>query len=180
MKDESIAPKTLPEEGISVSNAGLVMLNSYLPILLDRLEATSDGVFLSDELQLKAVHYLQFIVTENTETEESLLVLNKVLCGLSPNTPVRDSVEMMQEQKELIEGMVIAVISHWSTIGQTSTDGFRGNWLVRDGILRETEECWELAVEKRAYDILIQSSPFSFSTIKLPWMKKPLHVTWPL
>lgn len=71
------------------------------------------------------------------------------------------------------------MISYWPAIGNTSVNGFRGNWLVRDGLLTELEDKWELTVEKRAYDVLIHQSPFSFSIIKLPWMEKPLHVTWP-
>ncbi|WP_298507607.1 contractile injection system tape measure protein [uncultured Kordia sp.] len=170
---------TFPAEGVPIMNAGLVMLNSYFLMLLERLGAAKDNAFVSAEAQMNAVHYLQFIVTGQTETEESLLTLNKILTGLSPNTPVKDSVEMTQDQKDLINGMIQAAISYWPAIGQTSTNGFRGNWLVRDGILRETEERWELTVEKRPYDVLMLKSPFSFSIIKLPWMEKPLHVTWP-
>ncbi|QHI37229.1 hypothetical protein IMCC3317_26070 [Kordia antarctica] len=175
MNTKSIA---LPDEGVPIPNAGLVLLNSYFLMLFERLGITADKVFKTPENQLDAVHYLQYIVTGLTQTDESLLTLNKVLCGLSPDTPVRDSIEMTQDQKQLIDGLIQAAIGYWSAIGDTSINGFRGNWLVRDGILRETDERWELTVEKRAYDILMLKSPFSFSIIKLPWMRKPLHVTW--
>jgi len=170
---------SFPEEGVSIMNAGLVMLNSYFLMLLERLGTVKNNAFVSEEAQINAVHYLQFIVTGLTETEESLLTLNKILVGLSPNTPIKDSIEMSQDQKDLINGMIQAAINYWPAIGQTSTNGFRGNWLVREGILRETEDRWELTVEKRPYDVLMLKSPFSFSIIKLPWMEKPLHVTWP-
>ena len=173
------ASTTFPQEGVSIPNAGLVMLNNYFLMLLDRLGVTKDKAFVSEEAQLDSIHYLQYIVTGLTETEESLLTLNKILVGLSPNVPVKSSIEMISEQKELIDGMITAAIQHWTAIGETSVDGFRGNWLVREGILTETEDRWELTVEKRAYDILMTRSPFSFSIIKLPWMSKPLHVTWP-
>lgn len=170
---------SFPEEGVPIPNAGLVLLNNYFLMLLDRLGIVKDKAFISDSAQLDAIHYLQYIVTGLTETEESLLTLNKILVGLPPNVPVKSSIEMSEDQKQLIDGMIQAAIHHWTAIGDTSTNGFRGNWLVRDGILRETEDRWELTVEKRAYDILMLKSPFSFSIIKLPWMEKPLHVTWP-
>jgi TusA-related sulfurtransferase len=170
---------SFPDEGVSIRNAGLVILNSYFLMLLERLEIVKDKAFVSEEAQLDAIHYLQYIVTGHTQTEESLLALNKVLVGISPETPVKDSIEMTESQKELINGLIQAAINYWPEIGQTSVDGFRGNWLVRDGILRETEDRWELLVEKRPYDVLMIKSPFSFSIIKLPWMDKPLHVTWP-
>ncbi|MBC8754339.1 hypothetical protein H2O64_06630 [Kordia sp. YSTF-M3] len=174
----STETKKIVTEGISVPNAGLVLLNSYFLMLLERLGIVSDKAFKTDDDPLKAVHYLQYIVTGLTQTDESLLVLNKVLCGLSPDAPVRDRIEMTEDEKKLIDGLIQAAIGYWTAIGDTSINGFRGNWLVREGILRETEERWELTVEKRAYDILLIKSPFSFSIIKLPWMQKPLHVTW--
>ncbi|MFT4803424.1 MAG: hypothetical protein ACI9YE_000617, partial [Psychroserpens sp.] len=176
MRSES---KKLVAEGIAVPNAGLVLLNNYFLMLMERLEIISEKAFKTVDDQLNAVHYFQYVVTGLTKTDESLLVLNKVLCGLSPDAPIRDSIEMTEDQKKLIDGLIKAAIGYWSAIGDTSVNGFRGNWLVRDGILRETEERWELIVEKRAYDILLLKSPFSFSIIKLPWMQKPLHVTWP-
>ncbi len=165
--------------GVPVRNAGLVILNSYFTILFDRLGLLNDKEFINEEGQLKAIHYLQYIVTGLTATEESLLVLNKILCGVDIESPIKESIEMTPKEKELIDGMIESSIAYWSSIGTTSVEGFRGNWLVREGVLKEEEDRWELTVEKRSYDILMQKSPFTFSIIKLPWMKKPLHVTWP-
>lgn len=174
---ENKSPEML-KHGVPVPNAGLVMLNSYFKILFDRLGIIENNAFKTPDDQLNAVHYLQYIVTGLTTTEESLLVLNKVLCGISPNTPVKESLDITDANKELIDGLIKAAIGYWSAIGDSTINGFRGNWLVREGMLREEEERWELTVEKRAYDILLNQSPFSFSIIKLPWMSKPLHVNW--
>jgi hypothetical protein len=35
-----------------------------------------------------------------------------------------------------------------------------------------------LEVEKKGVDILVKSIPWNISLIKLPWMKKPMHVEW--
>ena len=169
---------SIPTEGVRIPNAGLVLLNNYFLMLLERLNLVADKSFKTTEDQLNAVHYFQYVVTGLTQTEESLLTLNKILSGLSPDAPIRESIEMTENEKNLIDGLIKSAIGYWSAIGDTSVNGFRGNWLVREGILRETEERWELTVEKRAYDILLMKSPFSFSIIKLPWMQKPLHVTW--
>lgn len=164
---------------IQVKNAGIVLLNNYIEMLMDRLELLEEKQFKNSNSQLSAVHYLQYVVTGLTKTEENLLPLNKVLCGLTISTPVMESITITKDQKILINGLINAAISHWPNAGDTSILGFRGNWLVRDGLLIEKEERWELTVEKRVYDILIHKSPFSFSIIKYPWMKKPLHVIWP-
>lgn len=171
--------QNLLQEGISVHNAGLVILNVYFNMLFERLGLLQENQFKDNEAQLRAVHYLQYVATGLTKTEEHFLTLNKVLCGLPLNEPVKESIVMTDAEKQLINGMIESSISHWSAIGASSLDGFRGNWLVRDGVLREEEDRWELTVEKKSYDILMTKSPFSFSIIKMPWMKKPLHVNWP-
>jgi hypothetical protein len=68
---------------------------------------------------------------------------------------------------------------NWPAIGASSIDGFRGNWFVRDGILVEKEDRWDLLIEKRPYDLLLGQSPFSFSVISFKWMNKPIFVNWP-
>ena len=166
-------------EGITVPNAGLVILNSYFLMLFDRLNLVKNKTFITREAQLDAVHYLQYLVTGLEQTETSLLLLNKVLCGLAIDTPIQDHISISEENKTLMNGLIESAIAHWNAIGQTTINGLRGNWLVREGMLIEQEDSWALTVEKRPYDILLMKSPFSFSIIKLPWMDKPLHVNWP-
>ncbi|MCC9064722.1 contractile injection system tape measure protein [Flavobacterium piscisymbiosum] len=167
------------KEGIPVRNAGIVLLNDYIIMLFERLKFVEDNRFSSIKNQKKAVQYLQYVVTGLTETDQIYLPLNKILCGLSLTDNVPDTIEISPEDRSLIEGLINAAISYWSEIGDSSIDGFRGNWLVRDGILTEFDKKWELRVDKRAYDMLISRSPFAFSIIKYPWMNKPLHVNWP-
>lgn len=174
MKTKNKQAKT----GTPVRNAGIVLLNSYTPMLFERLNLIKDKKFESPDAQEQAVLYLQYVVTGLCHAEETELALNKVLCGLSLSKPVQESLEISQEHKDLVDGLIKAAISYWPTIGDCSVDGFRGNWLVRNGLLVEHEDKWELVVEKRAYDILINHSPFSFSIIKYLWMNKPLHVSW--
>lgn len=166
-------------EVIRVNNAGIVLLSDYIPILFDRLKFLDKNGFINPEIQADAVHYLQYIVTGLTQTAEELLPLNKVLCGLPVSTPVKTGINISAEEEMLMDSLIEAAISHWLAIGQTSVNNFRGNWLVRDGMLSEHDDSWQLIVDKRAYDVLISKSPFSFSVIKFPWMEKPLHVSWP-
>ncbi|AYL99040.1 contractile injection system tape measure protein [Mucilaginibacter celer] len=167
-------------ETVAVKNAGLVLLNNYIPMLLERLGLINDKKeFTNNTARHNATHYLQFVATGQSETEEIWLPLNKVLCGIPLAEAVPAGVEISEDDEHLIEGLINAAIGYWPEIGSCSVPGFRGNWLVRDGLLTEQEERWELTVEKRPYDLLISRSPFSFSIIKYPWMPKPLHVNWP-
>ncbi len=174
--DMNNQPSSIP---MSINNAGLVLLNSYFNLLFSRLNFLTEGVFSSEEQQRQGVHYLQFLVSGAVATPEQYLMLNKVLCGLPLTAAVEAGINLSPTEKELCEGLLSAMISYWSAIGTSSLDGFRGNWLVRDATLSEKADNWDLIVEKRPYDLLLQRSPFSYSIIKLPWMSKPLYVTWP-
>lgn len=166
------------KKDIPVYNAGIVLLSGFIDILFQRLKLTEKQRFTSVENQIKAVHSLQYLITGLTETEQTYLFLNKVLCGFSTNEIIPDEVNIPEESKALINGLMYAAIGHWSEIENSSIDGFRANWLIRDGNLVELEDKWELTVQKQAYDMLLNTSSFYFSIVKYPWMNKPLHVKW--
>lgn len=166
-------------QGIKIHNAGMVLLNSYFKMLFERLGLVNGEQFTDQISAMKATHYLQYLGTGIADAEEHFLPLNKVLCGFVPNEPVIPKIEVPPEEDQLIKGLINAAIGYWDAIGSSSINGFRGNWLVREGILREEEDRWTLVVDKKAYDILLTQSPFACSIIKYPWMPKPLHVSWP-
>ncbi|WP_295790791.1 contractile injection system tape measure protein [Mucilaginibacter sp.] len=167
------------KNSMPVHNAGCVLIHSYFPMLFERLGLMVNQSFVNEDARQKAVHYLQYVITGLSHTEEHILPLNKVLCEVPVEQHIIDGILVLEEHAELINGMIKAIIGYWPAIGTSSIEGFRGNWLVRDGLLTEFDDRWELAVEKRAYDVLIHKSPFTFSVIKHPWMDKPVHVSWP-
>lgn len=172
-------PGISKQEGIPIHNSGLVIINGYIKLLFDRLEITNENKFKNEIAQFHAALYLQYIVTGLSNNEEYLLPLCKVLCGIPLTSSIPNEIEITETNKQLIEGLINTIIHSWSTIGSTTIEGFRGNWLIRNGLLTEKENKWELTVEKRAYDILLNSFPFSFSIVKYPWMAKPLFINWP-
>lgn len=163
---------------IPISNAGIVLLQSFFIPYFQRLDLLEEQQFKGEKQRRDAVHFLQFLATGATETEEPHLLLNKIILGLDINLPIETKINMSDVDKETAESLLHASINYWSAIGSSSLAGFRGNWLVREGLLSETEQHWELVVQRRAYDLLLSKAPFSYSIIKFPWMKKPLYVTW--
>ncbi|PWF44994.1 contractile injection system tape measure protein [Massilia glaciei] len=118
------------------------------------------------------------LATGHWQTPEHYLMFNKLLCGLPLQEPLELDVALTEHEIGMCESLLHAVVKQWSGIGEPSLEGFRGSWLVRDGSLSEHSGHWQLTVEKRAYDILLQRSPFSFSMLRLPWMEKAIHVAW--
>ncbi|MCA2997715.1 MAG: hypothetical protein ING75_03845 [Rhodocyclaceae bacterium] len=164
---------------IAIPNCGLVLLQSFIPVLLSRVGLTDDKSFVGEAAQRRAVHILQFLVTGQSSTAEEHLALNKVLCGLALHESVESAIDITAAEIDTCQSLLQAAIGYWDAISDSSIDGLRGNWLVRNGVLTPTSERWDLVVEKRVYDLLLARSPFSYSVIKFPWMEKAMYVTWP-
>lgn len=169
----------LSQQSIPIENAGLVILSNYINMLLVRLDLVVNHQFKSPSAQINALYYLQYLVKGVPETLASTLVLEKIMCGVSLSTPILENIHLTDEEKVLLDGLLHAAIAYWPAIGNSSITSFRGNWLIREGLLYEKEDHWELIVQKRVYDILLVKAPFSFTIIKYPWMTKPIYVTWP-
>ena len=163
---------------IYIDNAGLVIANSYIPILLERFGLTKSGKFLSSDHQQKAALLLQFIMLDKPPLDEHHLPFNKLLCGLPLDAPIQTSLQPTLEEMKMVHGLIQALIQHWTAIGKSSIEGFRGSWLWRKGKLEHKEENWLLRVEQNSYDILLDRIPFSLSPIKYSWMDKPIIVEW--
>lgn len=173
---EQARESTMP---IHVKNAGLVLMQGFIGTYFRRLGLVQGNAFVDEQAQRQAVHHLQYLATGLAGAEEQHLVLNKLLCGLPPSSPIELSIELSPEAKQMGDSLIEAMIGHWKAIGSSSIEGFRGNWLVRNGLLRPGDDRWELVIEKRAYDLLLQRAPFSYQLVNFHWMAQPIYVTWP-
>jgi hypothetical protein len=100
-----------------------------------------------------------------------------VLCGCRIGEPLQ-FIALTKKDKDFIDSMLGAFKTHWRAIAAHSYDDVRGNWLVREGKLIETEEHWELFVERKPYDLLMSSLPFTLSPVCFSWMDKLMIVHW--
>ena len=165
------------ESRFHIKNAGLVLLAPFYFQLFKRLDYIEDG-FLPEEAQYRAIFLLQYILEEQCEFEETELVFNKILVGLDVKQAIPKSVELTEKEKEMGKSMLQGVMANWDKMKNTSLLGFRSSFLLREGILEDTEGYWLLKVEQRGYDVLLDTLPWSYSLIKLPWMKKFVRVNW--
>jgi len=171
--------QNMNDDILYINNAGLVVIAPFFSRYFDMLGMLQDGHFVDEEAAIRAVHLLQYIATGQTETEEPLLVFNKILCGLPTNIPVPKGIELTEEERTTTEEMLQAILGHWTALGTTTVEGLRGSFIIRDGKLEwHPSGYWNLDVEKKAYDILMQSLPWSISIVNPSWMEHRIQVTW--
>lgn len=168
----------LKDHGVSIDNAGLVIIAVYLPMLFNRLGYLSDDRrdFKSKECQVKAIFVSQCFVTDEKEIPESELFLNKVLTGYdnSPE-PLPRSCDLTENELEIMEQLKKAVLMNWDKMRHTSWEGFQKTFIQRKGMLKMEEDNWMLTVEEKPFDILLDSLPWNFKLVKAPWMEKCLE-----
>lgn len=162
-------------EGIFVHNAGLVVVASFLPMLFKKLLLV-DGNVITDKN--KAVMLVQYLASGKEYVAEFELGLAKILCGLEMETAVDTNIILSEEEKQEANELLLSAIEYWSILGNTSVQGLRDSFLVRDGKLSFDKDEWLLQVEQKPYDMLLQNLPWNISMIKLAWMPYILKTEW--
>jgi uncharacterized protein (DUF2267 family) len=166
-------------EPIYITNAGLVLLSPYLPRLFDMLGLMHDGAFVDEAALQKAILVSQFAVNGVDDIAEEETMLNKILCGAEKLLLSTNEIILSEHEKSVVDGLLKSVIANWSALGNTSIEGLRQSFLQREGrLLRKDETGWDLLVEARPFDMLLDRLPWGFATVKYSWMQGMLHVEW--
>lgn len=165
-------------DNIYITNAGIVLAAPYLLRLFKMLKLTEGSEFINRESAILAVHALQFMVTGKTSAPEYFLVINKLLCGIKTELPIERDIEISDDNKKIVEGLLQGIIHNWSGLGNTSITGLRESFFQREGRLQLKNDAWHLLVEPKAFDMLLDKIPWGYTTIKYPWMEKVIYVEW--
>lgn len=163
-----------------VGNAGLCLLSPWFPRLFAMLGYLDEKRNFKDTaLRIRAVFLLQYLANpEEKDYREPELAFNRLLTALPAQIPLPKRIELTDEEKRTADGMLEGVKSNWVKMSGTSVSGFRQSFIVRDGRLEQQDERWLLTVESRTIDILLDSVPWTFRLIRLPWLKKYIQVSW--
>ncbi|UII31364.1 hypothetical protein LVD17_24020 [Fulvivirga ulvae] len=163
---------------IAINNAGLVLLWPFLQRFFENLGLLTDKEFHNAEARNKAACVLQHLVeAADEELFEGQLPLNKVLCGIPLDEPV-EPVQLTEDDKEMAEGLLQAVIARGPYWKNLTPAGLRVSYIHREGLLKSRDGHWLLQVSKQTYDITLEKLPWSFNAVKLPWMNEVLIVEW--
>lgn len=166
------------KEGIFINNAGLTILHPFLTTFFEELGLTKEDNFLSKEHHQRAVCLCQYLATGNDKIQEHEMILPKILCGWPLLDFVDTAIDISDQEKESSDKLLKAVIQHWSALKNTSIEGLREGFLLREGKITKKEEQFSLYISQKTIDMLLNKLPWGISYIKLPWMKNILSVQW--
>lgn len=177
---EAPVPEEQPEVLI-VSNAGLCLLAPWFVRLFAMLGYLDEErkKFRGTASKVRAVFLLQYLAFgEEKAWREAELAFTRLLTALPGHVPLPGHLPLTDEERQTADSMVAGVKANWPQMNGTSVEGFRGSFILREGTLEQEEERWLLTVEEKAYDILLETVPWGFRQIRLPWLKKYVQVKW--
>lgn len=178
VENEAISPGVRP-----VPAAGAVLLHPFLADFFERLELTAErGRFRDHDAHCRAVLLTHHLATGAAAAPEPETVLPKLLCGFPLSAPLPRCTELSDEVAAEVDLLLRSVLGQWQALGRTSPAGLREGFLLRPGRLQARDgqgpAAWQLWVEARSIDVLLERLPWTLSHVRTPFMKSILRVDW--
>ena len=165
-------------DSVYINNAGLIIIWPFLSTLFSKLGLTEGRNFIDDYSLQKAILTTHYVVYEDEKIDESDLVLNKILCGASPDFFVDVSIKLSDMDKSIGRSLLVAVTKNWDKLSSTSIQSLRDSFLKRDGIVKKKDKDYSLKVETKPYDLLLKTIPWNIKMIQTTFMDNRLLVEW--
>jgi Contractile injection system tape measure protein len=161
-----------------IRHAGIILLAPFLNPFFKTLQLTEGGQWKNPASAHKAVHLLRYLACGDRGVAEYNLVLEKIICGLSPAAPVPIDVQLELGDIAEADTLLKDIIGHWKAIKNTSVTGLRKTFLQRDGIISVKENGWLLQVERKTEDVLLDMMPWGYSVVQFSWVEKTIYTEW--
>ena len=134
--------------------------------------------FVDNESQQKAILLSEFLVTGKTEFQESSLSLNKIICGAPLEMFVDIDLSLEKFELDICESLLKSVIKNWEKIENSSISTLRESFLIREGTLSKFGRDFNLNIQKKPYDVLLNTLPWNIGMIQTSLMKNRILVNW--
>jgi hypothetical protein len=158
--------------------AGIILLSPFFKQLFLKLQLYDNAGWTSKEAPWRAVHIIKFLATGQQQQPEYTLVLEKLLCGLLPGEPVPMQISLTDKEMQEATILLESVLEHWKALRNTSITGLRETFFKRDGLITRKDNGWLLQVERKTLDVLLDSLPWGYSAVRLPWNDYVIYTEW--
>ncbi|TKK69878.1 hypothetical protein FC093_07320 [Ilyomonas limi] len=177
-KQASTSSKT-EQEGIYISNAGLVLLHPFLPPFFKAsgLLNTQDQ-FISVAARQKAAVLLYYLQCNDEQYKEWEMAFNKIICGIPVEDILPAGIAIAKNEQEECRALLQSMVDYWDALKGASIEAVQNTFILREGKITLKEDHWLLQVERTGVDILLERLPWSYSTTKLPWLNQLIYTEW--
>ncbi|WP_194775014.1 contractile injection system tape measure protein [Pararhodonellum marinum] len=159
-------------------NTGVILLHPFLNELFTKLELMKGSNFKNRSSRSKGALLLHFLATGNEKMTQDEMEFPSLLCDLPPKTAFDLSLKLNKQEKEEANRVLLVTIDRWKALKNTSPDGLRSGFLMRNGTVERINNDWKLKVEKKSIDVLLDQIPWNLGMVKLPWRRDLWMVDW--
>lgn len=160
------------------SHGGAVILAQFLKPLFKNLGFFMDGEWIDEESQFKAIHLISYLCTGEESAMEFDLNIEKLLCGLPLNAPLPRNAHLTADEMREADLLLESIIEHWGVLKNTSINGLRKAFLLRECIITDNNSNWQINMERKTADVLLDKLPWGFAVIIVPWNDYQIYVEW--
>jgi hypothetical protein len=165
------------DEALYLDGTGVVLLHPFLEQLFFERGLLDRRTFRGLKARDRAVHLVGLLTYGRVDLPEHALVLAKVLCGAPLEDPL-EPVPLDDDDVAACEGLLRAVLEHWTALRSSSTEWLRQQFFLREGKLEDVDSGWRLTIERHAQDVLLARLPWGFGVVALPWLTDRIFVHW--
>lgn len=163
---------------IKLQNAGIILISPFLKPFFQTLQLLENEKFISKNAQYKAIHLIKHLATGDTVFSEFDLTLEKLICGITLNESVPRKVVFTEQELFEANDLLESVIEHWKVLKNASVQALRTTFFQREGILQANDNGWQINIERKTQDLLLDSIPWGFSMIVNSWNNYIISVEW--
>lgn len=164
------------ESGITINNAGLIIVWPFLSTLFSKLNLLENQGFKDDFSTQKAILATQYLVQGNQDYLETELMLNKILCGVALDYYIDTDIKLTENELGICDMALKAVVQQWEQLKTVAS--LREFFLQREGVLQQKEMEYNLRVKEETRDILVKFISWNLSIIKTTLMETRLVIFW--
>ena len=92
--------------------------------------------------------------------------------------PINPSFRIKKQEKEEINELLKAVLTHWNVLKSSSVKGLQESFIQRKGTMEKSGNDWIVRVENTGIDVLLDDLPWSIHILKFSWNPYIIHVEW--
>lgn len=92
--------------------------------------------------------------------------------------PVDPAFRIKKQEREELNDLLKAVLTHWRALKSTSIRGLQESFIRRRGTIEKNDNDWIVRVENTGIDILLNDLPWSVQIMKFPWNNYIIFVEW--
>lgn len=166
---------------MTIKNAGLCLLSPWIGFIFRRFELLTDDRrdFKDQDARIRAIFCLEYLINKDKrELTEEDFVFSRLLTNCPADVTLPTSSTLTETEKKLLDEVFPSVKANWDKMHNTPEEVFRKSFIERPGKLVQGKNQWELHVDESAFDVLIDTVPWTFKQITYPWLENPIRVFW--